>query len=147
MISIELIAGENFPCRRTHLGGDKVGLEGQRCCSHSLGEGKRARRGKRRRRMETPTYSCTSLATTRTVVIFQGTNDFIAGVGDRERARQRASRRHGAYVSLSLSMTVSLCRTACWFVRLVLSLWGRFRRGCIESRRTPERWICRSSRK
>lgn len=55
------------------------------------------------------TYSGTSLATTRTVIIFQGTDDFIVGVGDRERARQRASRRHGAYVPSLLYE--SFCRT------------------------------------
>jgi hypothetical protein len=70
-------------------------------------------------------FSCTSLATTGAIVILQGTNDFIVGVGDRERARQRASRRHGAYV-LCPSLTVSLSHCL-WFVLLVLVLWREVR--------------------
>jgi hypothetical protein len=100
-----------------HLDGDKVGLVNERLLGGGGVNTAKARKTKTRKDSET--YSCTSLATTGTVVIFQGTNDFVVGVGDRERARQRASRRHGAYVP-SLLLCLSPCRTRiCLSVLLV----------------------------
>ena len=47
--------------------------------------------------MKRKTHSQTSLATIGAIVILQGTDHFIVGIGDREGAGQRASGRHGAY--------------------------------------------------
>lgn len=43
------------------------------------------------------TYPQTSFPTIGTVIILQGTDDFVIGVGHGEGAGQRASGRHGAY--------------------------------------------------
>lgn len=46
------------------------------------------------------THTQTSFPTIGPVVILQGTDDFIIGVGDRERAGQRCPGRHGLHESV-----------------------------------------------